>query len=155
MGNQTSAGLFSDSGLRTSLGPGFELSTAAMVVIDEAAQIHCANTAADVLFADDDMTGRSILDFCLSGQQSELETAATLAGDRDQPERAVMIRLDSGRRLRVLMRVDAVTSPSDGRLYLVQFREVMTAAVDGTVPAESKSQLWQWGIELPGFRMVR
>ena len=125
-----------------------------MVVIDEVAQIHCTNTAADVLFADDDTTGRSILDFAIPGQKSELEAAATPAGDRDQPERAIMIRLDSGRRLRVLMRVDVITPSSDDRLYLVQFREVTTAAADGTMSAESTSQLWQWGMKLPGFSMV-
>ena len=99
-----------------------------MVLIDEGDQIRCMNTAANVLLASDDLAGRSILDFCIPGHpRSDLEAAAPFAGDMNRPERTIMIRLDSGRRLRVLMRVDAVTPPSGGPLYLVQLREVATA----------------------------
>ena len=109
-----------------------------MVVIGDDDQIRCTNPAAEVLFASGDLTGRSTLDFCIPGHpRSDLETAAIFAGEMNQPEGLIMIRLDSGRRLRVLMREDAVTPPSGGLLYLVQLREVATAVADGTAPAES------------------
>ena len=65
-----------------------------MVLIDEGDQIRCMNTAANVLFASDDMTGRSILDFCIPGHpRPDLEAAAPFAGDMNRPERSIMIRL--------------------------------------------------------------
>src|SRR6478609_1217877 len=62
--HQTSTGPLDASGLRTFMGR-FRTINCGNSVIDKGEQIRCANTAANVLFASDVMTGRAILDLCV------------------------------------------------------------------------------------------
>ena len=153
--HQTATGPLDVNGLRAFMGAGFELTTAAMILIDQGQLIRCTNTAANVLFGSDDMTGRSILDFCVPVHpRPDLEAVAPFAGDLNRPERTIMIRLESGRRSRALARVDTVTPPSGELLYLVQVREVATTVTDGTARAESESHDRQLVSNLPGMSVV-
>jgi len=153
---QKSAGAVGESGLHTFMGAGFEFATAAMVLVDDDQLIRCANPAATTLFATGDITGRSILDFGIPGRdpRAELLAAGRPAGERNPAERSVVIRLDSGRSLGVLTRMDAVCPPAGGPLYLLQLRDVTTAVANATARAESESQYRQLVSNLPGMSVV-
>ncbi len=145
-----------DDGLLAFLGAGFERSGIAMLLIDGGQQIRCANAAAAVLLATDDVAGRSVLDFWApdSDADSMPDAARLLAGDLDVVERAAVFVADSGQRVQVTMRVDAVTPPSGRRMFLMQLRDVTSALADETAREQSESQYRQLVTNLPGMSVL-
>ena len=122
------------------LGEAFGRSALAMFLIDDSQQIRCANPAASIMLSTDDLVGRSAVDFSVPqpDPQRELDAAALVGGGLDLLEREAEILSEAGRRLRVMMRVDAVTPPSGERSFLVQLRDVTTAIAQETARADSE-----------------
>src|SRR6476469_3761856 len=111
-----------DDGLLAFLGAGFERSSLAMLLIDGGQEIRCANAAAAVMFSAGDVAGRSMLDFRPSESvpDSNRDVKRLLAGEVKVLERAAVVIADTGRRVQVTMRLEAVTPPSGARLFLMQ-----------------------------------
>src|SRR6478609_4244616 len=123
-----------DDDLPAFLGVAFERSSMAMLLLDGAQRIRCANAAAAVMFTAGDVVARPISGFRAPelDRDSTLAMTRLIAGEADVVDRAAAVTADSGRRVPVTMRVDAVTPPSGVRLFLMQLRDVTSTMAQET-----------------------
>src|SRR3954452_9925711 len=107
----------------------FDLSTTALLVIDDTEHIRNWNAAAGIVFGADVLAGRAMPEVFEpdSGLQYRRGMAALVAGDLNWLECSGVICTDYGRPMQVSLRIDPAGSALRGQLFLVQVGELRSA----------------------------
>lgn len=143
----------SDLDVLTSMNVAFELSTVAMILVDDALLIVAANPAAHRMFAVDPLIGLAVTKFSAADnvERADRENQAWLSGELTHLERETDLVAGNGTTLRAVISLDAVTVPTGRRFFLGQLRDVTTERRQAKALAASEAQYHQLAHEFGQF----
>jgi PAS domain S-box-containing protein len=141
----------SDLDVLASMNVAFELSSVAMILVDDSLQIVAANLAAQRMLAADPLVGRSATGFSVAANidRADRESESWLSGELTHLDRETDLVTGTGETVQAVIRVDAVVLPSGRRFFLWQLRDVTVERQQERALAASEAQYRQLADNLP------
>jgi len=137
--------------LVTSTIAAFDLSTVAMILVDESLRVVKGNQAAHHMLAFEPLIGHCVTEFSVidNVDRANQENASWLSGELTHLERETEIVAGNGETLQAIVQLDALNTPSGRRYFLAQLRDVTTERRQEKALAASEAQYRQLAENLP------